>query len=241
MKESRILRLGTWISAGSSVISEMASGMGFDWLLMDLEHGFMQESDLLGNIQAVGGRARVIVRVGGLRPDLIARILDWGADGIMMPHVSGAGQARAVVRAMRYPPRGNRGFSSSSRSFAYGASTPKDMRQWEPPLLLAQIEDAEGVAAAAEIAAVDGVDMLFVGPRDLSLALSVTPGAISYEDALNGVVSAAAGAGKQAGILISPEADSSVVRGAGFDCLAVGSDMAVLRAGYMKIVNTNLV
>jgi len=214
----------------------MVSGMGFDWLLMDLEHGFMQESDLLANMQAVRGDVKIIVRIGDFRPGFIARVLDWGADGIMMPHVSDAAQAAAIVDAMRYPPMGNRGFSSSSRSFAYGQSAPKDIKTWQPPLLLAQIENQKGVVNAAEIAAVQGVDVLFVGPRDLALDLSVSPASMPYGHALEIVSTAAAMSGKQAGILLSPDEDASAMRAAGFDCLAIGSDMSVLGAGYKKII-----
>jgi len=239
MNKKRTLSTGTWISAGSPPITEMISGMGFDWLLMDLEHGFMQECDLLANMQATTRSVKIIVRPSDFRPGFIARTLDWGADGIMMPHISNATQAKALVDAMRYPPKGNRGFSSSARSLSYGASAPKDMDAWEPPLFLAQIENQEGVLHASEIAEVDGVDVLFVGPRDLMLDLSVAHSAISYPRALEMVLAAAAATGKQAGILLSPEEDASAIRTSGFSCLAIGSDMSVLRAGYQKII-TNL-
>ena len=239
MKKERTLHLGTWISAGYPPITEMVSGLGFDWLLMDLEHGFMQASDLLANMQAVKENVKIIVRVADFCPGFIARVLDWGADGIMMPHVSSAVQPEAIVDAMRYPPMGSRGFSSSSRSFGYGRLAPKEMSNWEPPLLLAQIESGVGVENAREIAAVEGVDVLFVGPRDLKLDLSVTEGAMSYDSALELVLAAAAGAGKQAGILLSPDEYTSALRTAGFHCLAIGSDMAVLRAGYLKIITNH--
>ena len=236
MKQNKTLQLGTWISAGSPAITEMVSGMGFDWLLLDLEHGFMQESELFANIQAVRGDVKIIVRINDFRPGFIARILDWGAHGIMMPHVSNAEQAATVVDAMRYPPLGSRGFSSTSRSFDYGRSAPKDIRTWEPPLFLAQIENYKGVLNAEEIAAVEGVDMLFVGPRDLTLDLSVTEGAMSYDDALKMVLSATKKTGKQAGILLLPEQNSAEVRATGFECLAAASDMAVLKAGFEEII-----
>lgn len=239
MNDKRTLALGTWISVGAPPITEMASGMGFDWLLFDLEHGFMQESDLLANMQAVEGGVKVIVRMGDFRPGFIARVLDWGADGIMMPHVSNAAYAKAIVNAMRYPPFGNRGFSSSSRSFGYGKSAPKETPPHESPLLLAQIENYEGVMNVSEIAAVEGVDLLFIGPRDLSLDLSVTQGAMPYDHAVAMVVTAAANARKQVGILLSPQEDAAAARAAGFDCLAIGSDMSVLRAGYNNIITNH--
>lgn len=161
---TRTLGTGTWISVGAPVITEAVAGMGFDWLLIDLEHGSMTEADLLPNLHAAAASGvKVIVRIGEFRPSLVGRVLDFGAAGIMVPHVSDAATAARIVSAMRYPPHGERGFSTSTRSFGYGARAPKEMSGWEAPLLLAQIEDYEGVLEAERIAAVDGVDMLFVG------------------------------------------------------------------------------
>lgn len=118
--KARILGKGTWISLGSPIVTEVISMMQFDWLLFDLEHGFMQEHDILPNLMAVkSSGTKVIVRVSEFRSGLIARLLDWGVAGIMMPHVSSSEEAARVVGAMRYPPFGKRGFSSSSRSFGY--------------------------------------------------------------------------------------------------------------------------
>ena len=235
----RTLGTGTWISAGSSVITEMISMMGFDWLLFDLEHGFMQEHDVLSNLMAVKGEnTKVIVRIGEFRSGLIARLLDWGVSGIMMPHVSSAEEAAALVESMCYPPCGKRGFSASSRSFGYGSNSLNDMREWEPPLCIVQIENYEGVKNASSIAAVEGVDMLFIGPRDLQLDLSVrkdTNERIAFTDALRSTAKAAVDSGKQAGILVSPEEDISGLRKLGFSAFAIGSDLSVLRAGYKKI------
>lgn len=172
--KARILGTGTWISLGSPIVTEVISMMQFDWLLFDLEHGFMQEHDILPNLMAVkSSGTKVIVRVSEFRSGLIARLLDWGVAGIMMPHVSSSEEAARVVGAMRYPPFGKRGFSSSSRSFGYGENAPRNITEWEPPLFIAQIENYEGVQNANSIAATEGVDMLFVGPRDLRLDLSV--------------------------------------------------------------------
>ncbi len=234
-----MLSTGTWISLGSPIVTEVISTMKFDWLLFDLEHGFMQEDDILPNLMAVkSSETKVIVRISEFRSGQIARLLDWGVAGIMMPHVSSPEEAARVADAMRYPPFGKRGFSGSSRSFGYGASTPKDIMQWEPPLFIAQIENYEGVQCADSIAAVEGVDMLFVGPRDLRLDLSVRKNIderISFQDAISLTVKAAVSSGKQAGILVSPEEDISDLHAMGFSAFAVGADLAVLRSGYEKI------
>ena len=235
----RTLGAGTGISAGSPAITEMISMMNFDWLLFDLEHGFMQVHDILPNLMAVCDKnTKVIVRISEFSSGLIARILDWGASGIMMPHVSSPEEAACIVEAMRYPPFGKRGFSGSSRSFSYGKNAPKDILQWEPPLFLAQIENYEGVKNAESIAAVEGVDMLFVGPRDLQLDLSVRKNLnerIPFSDALALTAEAAISSGKQVGILVSPEDDTSDLRKIGFSAFAIGSELSVLRSGYQKI------
>src|SRR5436190_3613818 len=164
-------RLGTWISSGSSVITEIAGESGFDWLLFDLEHGCTTEADLLPQFQALrGSPTSAIVRVGAPHPDLIARVLDWGADGIMVPHVSTAAEAEACVRAMRYPPRGLRGLARGVRTYGFGLRPLKD-EALPAPILFAQLETIEAVENAEAIAQVDGVDVLFVGPADLQFDL----------------------------------------------------------------------
>ena len=103
--KARILGKGTWISLGSPIVTEVISMMQFDWLLFDLEHGFMQEHDILPNLMAVkSSGTKVIVRVSEFRSGLIARLLDWGVAGIMMPHVSSSEEAARVVGAFSpYP------------------------------------------------------------------------------------------------------------------------------------------
>jgi 2-keto-3-deoxy-L-rhamnonate aldolase RhmA len=229
------LGIGTWLSIGSPVIAELASACGFDWLLLDLEHGSFSESVVLSCLQAADrGDVKTIVRVGSLDTALIARVLDWGASGIMLPHVSDPGQAINCVRAMRYPPYGTRGFSGSARSFTYGLRAPKDMSQWEAPLFLAQIEDDEGVRNSDAIAAVEGVDMLFVGPADLRLDLSFryTQPELAYEEALATVNQSARTHKKQTGILVRNPQDIEALQGQGFTCLALGSDLSYLREGF---------
>ena len=240
---NRTLHLGTWIASGSPIITEVIATTGVDWLLFDLEHNYMQESDVLANIQAVGhSEVKIIIRIDEFRPGLIARVLDWGASGIMMPHVSNAGEAKRVVDAMYYPPYGKRGFSSSARSFSFGKTTPQNMDEWVKPLFLAQIENYEGVMNADEIAAVDGVDILFAGPRDLKLDLSARKNPderIDFDFALRKIVAAAEKRKKQAGILISPGQNISEFYKIGFNAFAIGSDISILYERYKQIINNN--
>lgn len=136
------LRLGTWLSLGSPVITEVAALCGFDWVWLDLEHGSASEATLPDQLRALRGSGTLgIVRVGAPHTDLIARVLDWGAHGIMVPHVNSAAEAGAAVQAAHYQPRGRRGFSRTVRAHDYGLRVPESI---PATLLIAQIETREG-------------------------------------------------------------------------------------------------
>ena len=226
--------LGTWLSIGSPVIAELVGQCGFDWLLVDLEHGCGGESTLFQNLQALRGtNAAVIVRVGAPHPDLIQRVLDWGADGIMVPHVDNAEVAQAVVRAVRFPPHGTRGYSRSVRACGYGLNVPESEVQ---PLVFAQIETTEAVGNVKEIAEVDGVDVLFIGPSDLTFDLKAAGSKQTYEACLKVVAEAAHANGRKAGILNRSENDFESLVAQGFAVQALDSDIAILRTRYLDIV-----
>ena len=231
-----LLQLGIWLSIGSPAIAELAGLCGFDWVLLDLEHGCASEAALPEQLRALRGSAtRGVVRVGAPHPDLIARVLDWGAHGLMVPHVNSAVEAEAIVRAAHYPPRGRRGFSRTVRAHDYGLRAPDST---PVPLLIAQIETREAVKQAAEIARVDGVDVLFVGPADLQHDLKqrvLSPGE-DYEACLCRVVEAVRTAGKSAGILVRDPAELQPRLNQGFTHVAVQSDLAVLRDAFQKIL-----
>lgn len=226
------LRLGTWLQTGSPVVAELADASGFDWLLIDLEHGCGTDAAVLPQLQAIR-HAAAIVRVGAPHPDLIARALDWGAAGIMVPMISTVEKAEACVRAMHYPPRGDRGLARMVRAYAYGleAETP-------PPIFFAQIETIEAVENARAIAAVDGVDVLFVGPMDLQLHLQTYPErtARDYLGCLREVAAAAESAGKASGLLLRQTDDYATYQALGFTRLAIETDITVLRDGYRQIL-----
>jgi 2-keto-3-deoxy-L-rhamnonate aldolase RhmA len=164
-------------------------------------------------------------------------VLDWGADGIMVPHVNSAAEAEVVVSAANYLPRGQRGYSRTVRAHDYGlrppASTPA-------PVLMAQIETFAAVSRAAEIAAVDGMDILFVGPADLQLDLKHhTPAPPeTYEDCLARVLEATQASGKGAGMLVRDFAELPRRLSQGFTHVAVQSDLAILRDGFQQILRT---
>ena len=237
-KNTKLLGKGTWITIGSPIITELVSNFKFDWLLFDMEHGYLTEGTLLGNIQAVrGGEIKIIVRVPSPDPSLIARVLDRGASGIMIPHVSSSEQAEACVSAMRYPPLGTRGYSGQARCFDYGLSTPKDIGSVVPTVLMAQIENYDGVINADAIAQVEGVDVLFIGPSDLTLDLATRNGAtMDFHLAIKSVAEAAKKNRKQAGILVKNIEDIPKYTQLGFSCFAIDSDLGILRKGYQSLI-----
>jgi 4-hydroxy-2-oxoheptanedioate aldolase len=176
-----------------------------------------------------------IVRVTDNDPARFKRALDMGACGVMVPLVNSAAEARAAVRAMRYPPAGDRGVARTTRATLFG----RDMTEYYDTaaarlVLMVQIETAAGVAAAGDIAAVDGVDVLFVGPTDLGVALAGAP--IPFDDARlaavrQAVALSARAAGKRAGILCSTPEHVAVVREEGFSVVMIGSDMSAAAVG----------
>jgi 2-keto-3-deoxy-L-rhamnonate aldolase RhmA len=230
--------IGTWLSTGSPVIAELAALSGFDWVLLDLEHGNESEAALPNQLRALrGSRTRGIVRVGAPHTDLIARVLDWGASGIMVPHVNSAAEAEAIVRSAHYAPRGQRGLSRSVRAYDYGLNPPGDAMP--EPLIMAQIETVEAVKRVTGIARVDGIDVLFVGPSDLQFDLKhhADSSAGDYAQCLRTVVAAAKDAGKAAGILVRDVADLQPHHDLGFTHIAVDLDIAILRKAYGQILS----
>ncbi|RBP38093.1 2-dehydro-3-deoxyglucarate aldolase/4-hydroxy-2-oxoheptanedioate aldolase [Roseimicrobium gellanilyticum] len=229
----RPLQFGTWLQTGSSIVAELADACGFDWLLIDLEHGCGTDMTVLPQLQVIR-RAAAIVRVPTAQPDLIARALDWGAAGIMVPMVSTAEKAEACVRAMHYPPRGDRGLAGMVRAYRYGLE-----KEPATPHFFAQIETIEAVKNARAIAAVEGVDVLFVGPMDLQLNLKAYPehATLDYVACLREVATASKLAGKACGILLKQTEDISSYHELGFTHPAVETDITFLRDSYLRVLS----
>ena len=231
------LRRGTFLNLASPLSARMAAQLGFDWLLIDLEHGACTEETLPSLLLAVEGTACApIVRVVSNNQDSIKRALDFGAVGVMVPYVSTAEQAKAAVSFTRYPPAGCRGVASSTIATGFGMRTDEYHQSAATDVLtIVQIETREGVENADSIAAVDGVDVLFVGPLDLSFNLGCPK---QYDDpnlhaAFDQVIQACVDHNKAAGILSTPER----VEGhqtQGFSFVAVGSDAGALREGLER-------
>jgi 4-hydroxy-2-oxoheptanedioate aldolase len=226
---------GVWCSLASALTTEVVAGSGADWLLIDGEHSPNDLRTIMAQLQTLGGYScEGVVRLPSDDLVLIKQAMDVGARSLMIPNVRSAAQARAVVAAMTYAPFGGmRGFSVAHRANAFGRIAGYHGRAREQQLLAVQIECETGVANAAEIAAVEGVDVLFVGPGDLSTNMRAmgNPSAVHVQEAIEAARTAAAKAGKAAGILAPVKADADRYLEGGFTMVAVGSDLGLLARG----------
>jgi len=165
--------LGVLLRMPGEELVEMAAVAGFDFVLVDCEHGPADVVALRQHmaVAAVHG-VPVVVRVGENDPGMILRALDQGAQGILAPHLDSAGDARALVSAAHYPPIGTRGFATYSRAGRFGETDAAAHRDWflANTLVLGMIESPRGVAAAREIVATPGLDGIMIGPSDLAAA-----------------------------------------------------------------------
>jgi 4-hydroxy-2-oxoheptanedioate aldolase len=231
---------GTFAGLGSPVATEILARAGFDWLIIDLEHGAGTESELLANLHAMGATpTAALVRPQSGERLRIGRALDLGAHGIMVPRIDLPEQAREAVTFMRYPPDGTRGLALSTRGAGLGELGHGDIRAINRRVLgIIQVESPSAVEHAPEIAAIDGVDVLFVGPTDLSHSLGI-PGRFDdpvYLGALERVATAAEAAGKAAGILLRDAAALPRHRDLGYRFIGLGSDGAFLSDGSRAVL-----
>jgi len=226
---------GTFVNLGSALTAEIAGRAGFDWLLLDHEHGPGSDETLLHQLQAAAATpATSIVRLAANEPPRFKRALDLGAGGVMVPYVNTAAEARAAVASLRYPPLGFRGVSKFNRAAGFGQDFDEYYAHANERLVtMAQIETPEAVENAAAIAEVDGVDVLFVGPLDLTANLGVPGnfGDAHFVEARRAVAAIARQAGKAAGILLATPAQIPAVRTEGYTVIALGSDGGAVTTG----------
>jgi 2-dehydro-3-deoxyglucarate aldolase/4-hydroxy-2-oxoheptanedioate aldolase len=214
----------------------VCAAAGVDWLLLDLEHGSGGEEQVRAVVPAAGGYGvPTVVRVESAARVRIGRVLDLGAAGVMLPRLDSADEVREAVRHLRYPPDGDRGVATYNRACRFGLDPAALDRAADEVLGVVQIESARAVDEADKIAAIDGVDVLFVGPRDLSHDLGV-PGnltAPAYLAALDRVGAAAAQHGKACGLLVPDGAAAAARRAEGWTFIAIGSDSTLLASALI--------
>ncbi|MGY8524549.1 aldolase/citrate lyase family protein [Paracidovorax citrulli] len=234
LREKRA-QVGLWSTLPFPYVSELIAGAGFDWLLLDTEHTASDPILMQQQLQAVdAGRTGTTSAV--VRPDwndtvLIKRYLDIGAQSLLFPFVQTPEEAAAAVAATRYPPRGVRGMGGTMRASRFGRDT-NYVRDAESELcVLVQLETEEALDRLEEIAAVDGVDGIFIGPADLSASMGV-PGDIHHprvRKAIDDAVRRILACGKAPGILMLDEKRAQELLDLGALFVAVGTDQVLLR------------
>ena len=224
-------QVGLWCTLPGGFVAEVLAGAGFDWVMYDTEHSPSDPTDVIAQLQAAAAYpASALVRPAWNDAVLIKRLLDAGAQTILVPFVQTAEEAEAAVRAVRYPPRGVRGVSGVSRATRWGRIEGYAERADEEICLLVQVETTEAVGRIEEIAAVDGIDGLFVGPSDLAASMGMI-GRAGHPDVAAAVLEAIrriTAAGKPAGVLTLDPAFARRCIEAGSTFTGVGLDASLL-------------
>ncbi|WP_394790444.1 4-hydroxy-2-oxoheptanedioate aldolase [Rhodoferax sp.] len=225
-------QIGLWQALADPYAAEICAGSGFDWLLLDGEHAPNDVRSLLAALQAVAPYAtHPVVRVPQGDTALIKQVLDIGATTVLVPMVESAAQATALVQAMHYPPQGVRGVGSFIARASRWSRFPDYLHEANQRVcLLVQVESAAALQQLDAIAAVDGVDGVFIGPADLSASMGYLgqPTHPEVRAAIDDAIVRILRAGKAPGILCSDEALARHYLALGALFVAVGVDTSVL-------------
>jgi 4-hydroxy-2-oxoheptanedioate aldolase len=227
-------QVGIWCSIAGSDNAEALAGCGFDWMLIDTEHSTVDLTTVKAMLQAAAPYpTQTIVRPGWNDAVEIKRLLDAGAMSILVPYVQSAEEAARAVSAVRYPPQGTRGVAGITRASRYGAVDGYLSRANDEICLLVQVETAEALRNIEAIAAVDGVDGIFVGPADLAASMGHpgNPAAPEVKAAILDAIARIRSCGKPAGILSLDPGFLQQAVAAGSLFTAVDVDQAILLRG----------
>jgi 2-dehydro-3-deoxyglucarate aldolase len=230
--------IGCWCSLANPITTEVLGVAGFDWLLLDGEHSPNDPITFIPQLMALKDSVSApVVRPSWNNPVELKRLLDGGFYNFLIPFIETGEEAQRAVAATRYPPQGFRGVSVSQRGNRFGTVPGYFEGVNEQICVMVQIESRKGVAAAAEIAAVEGVDGLFIGPSDLAAGFGHfgNPAHAEVQAAMAQVFAAGKAHGKPIGILAPVEADARRYLAMGATFVAVGSDLGVFRSGTQAL------
>lgn len=223
-----------WLSIPDAFSAMVMARAGFDSVTLDMQHGLFDEAAVAHTLMALGeAKPKRFVRPLSNDAGMIGRLLDMGADGLIVPMISSVGDALKLAAACRYPPQGQRSYGPTLAALRSGAAPSSDgPSKFEA---YAMIETREGLDAAPDIATVEGITGLYIGPNDLGLALGFGPGADREEpemlQALARIVTAAHDSGKRAGIFCTKAAYARRMAETGFDLVTLTTDATALRVG----------
>lgn len=225
-------QLGLWNTIGGNTVAELLGGAGFDWVLVDCEHAAIEAVEVLPALQAIGQNpgCPALVRPAANDPVLFKRLLDMGAQTLLVPYIQSPEEAQQAVDAMHYGPRGIRGMAGMTRATRYGQVTDYFTTASQELCLILQIESKLGLENLEAIARTEGVDGIFIGPADLSASLG-HPGDVGHPDvqaAIDDTIDRLKGWDVPWGIMsLDPEAAKGyIAKGAAF--VAVGVDLVLL-------------
>lgn len=225
---------GCWLHFFSPMISELAGSLGYDYVMIDMEHGAGGIESVLRVLQATQpSGAKALIRIPEPDPRWVGRMMDLGADGVMVPMLGTAAETRVLAGACRYPPNGTRGMAPSViRASGYGGDVGGYLDRYRRDfLLIVQIETPQAATELRSIAAVEDVDVIFIGPYDFSAAVGF-PGEPDHPEVqrqirdMEDVIKAA---GKKLGGIPTPGTDIATLYARGYDLVLGGFDMAMLR------------
>lgn len=225
-------QLGIWNTMGGNTVPELLAGAGFDWVLVDCEHSAVETIEVLPALQAIAAYPDVspVVRPAENSPVLFKRLLDLGAQTLLVPYVQSAEEARSAVNAMRYGPNGMRGMAGMTRATRYGRVDDYFTGVEDELCLIVQVETVDGLNALEAIATTDGVDGVFIGPADLSASMGL-PGQTSHPKvraAIDDAIARLRALGVPSGILTLDTVEGASFIDQGTNFTAVGVDLALL-------------
>jgi 4-hydroxy-2-oxoheptanedioate aldolase len=223
---------GLWVRIPSAHIAELAHAAGYDYVCVDLQHGLVDERAMVEVFGA--SRSAALARVAWNEPWLIMRALDLGAAGVIVPLVGSRQEAARAVQACRYPPSGTRSYGPVRAQLLIGSRVPADLAR--EALCFVMIETREGLERLEEIASTPGVDGIYVGPSDLSLALGITPGVGGQplEEAITLVRESAHAHSVVAGIQCAAGTAARARAAEGFKLVTVGVDSIMLESALSR-------
>ncbi len=232
--------IGLWQALANPYTAEICASAGYDWLLIDGEHAPNTAQTLVAQLQAMAPYpVHPVARPPVGEAAIIKQYLDIGFETLLVPMVDSAAQAEALVAATRFPPRGVRGVASAtSRASRFGGNARYLAEAHERTALICQIESRAALGAIASIAAVDGVDALFIGPSDLAASLGHLgdPRHARVQAAIREAFDAIRAAGKPAGIFALDADDARARIAQGFAFVSVGTDIGLLSSGARRLV-----
>ncbi|MGH1369329.1 MAG: HpcH/HpaI aldolase family protein [Maritimibacter sp.] len=236
------MQLGLWLNSGDAVAAEIAAATGFDWCLIDGEHGPYDPAAMLGQMRAIApSHTPVVVRVPVGEDWVIKQVMDMGANSLLIPMIDSGEQAVRMVRATRYAPMGVRGLGASvARVSGFGKNGDYPQTANEEVCLILQAETRQALENIEDIANTDGVDCVFIGPADLSADMGY-PGNPAHPDvkaAIEKGIAKIRAAGKAAGIIHYDASNFGYYRDLGVTFLGIGADVTLMRTAFAHVLDT---